>query len=171
MNFWPSKSQETYSCCKVQRYWVCFPDPFRSPSLHIWLSNLTGCALWAPGNKNKNTTTFYLFLCCGFPRLLPRCLLPPQSWSLCPCARRSSSARHGYGHVKQDRPTEAEPEQGHALTGQAKLKGITIRFFSLFRLYFKLKVFPPMTGVDLDPKLQGPPAVTRDWYSFRQTLK
>jgi len=71
-------------------------------------------------------------------------------------------ARLSYSHLKQHRPTEAELEQAMQLTGQAKLKGITIRFFSLFRLYFKLKVFPPMTGVDLDPKLQGPPAVTRD---------
>ena len=28
-----------------------------------------------------------------------------------------------------------------------------------------------MTGVEPEPKLQGPPAVTRDWYSLRHTLK
>lgn len=28
-----------------------------------------------------------------------------------------------------------------------------------------------MTGVDPEPKLHGPPAVTRDWYSLRHTLK
>lgn len=32
-------------------------------------------------------------------------------------------------------------------------------------------MLPPITGVDPEPKLQGPPAVTRDWYSLRHTLK
>lgn len=35
----------------------------------------------------------------------------------------------------------------------------------------KENVFPPSTGVDPIPKLQGPAAETLDWYSFRQTLK
>lgn len=120
MNFWPSKSQETYSCCKVQRYWVCFLDPFRSPSLHIWLSNLTGCALWAPGNKNKNTTTFYSFLCCGFPTLLPRCLLPPKSWSPFPWHKkllRTSQAPSNRARAAQatHRPGEAEGDNDPVL--------------------------------------------------------
>lgn len=51
---------------------------------------------------------------------------------------------------------------GVRLTGQAKLKGRTIRFLSLVRVYFKWKVFPPSTGVEPAPKLQGPPAETRD---------
>lgn len=166
MNFWPSNSQEAYSCCKVQRYWVCFPDPFRSPSLHIWLSNWTGCALWAPGNTNKNTTAFRSFLPGGVPAPPTRRPLPPQPSASIP-APQAGDARS----EPSSNSTIRQCRASRALTGQAKLKGITIRFFSLFRLYFKLKVFPPMTGVDLDPKLQGPPAVTRDWYSFRQTLK
>lgn len=58
-----------------------------------------------------------------------------------------------------------------SLTGQAKLKGRMIRLRSLPRLVLRLKVLPPITGVDPEPKLQGPPAVTRDWYSLRHTLK
>lgn len=54
------------------------------------------------------------------------------------------------------------------LTGQAKLKGKTILDLSFL---LKEKVFPPRTGVDPIPKLQGPAAETLDWYSFRQTLK
>lgn len=46
-----------------------------------------------------------------------------------------------------------------------------MRLRSLPRLALRLKVLPPMTGVDPEPKLQGPPAVTRDWYSLRHTLK
>lgn len=57
------------------------------------------------------------------------------------------------------------------LTGQAKLKGKTIRDLSFLTELLKEKVFPPRTGVDPIPKLQGPAAETLDWYSFRQTLK
>lgn len=57
------------------------------------------------------------------------------------------------------------------LTGQAKLKGKTILDLSFLTELLKEKVFPPRTGVDPIPKLQGPAAETRDWYSFRQTLK
>lgn len=57
------------------------------------------------------------------------------------------------------------------LTGQAKLKGKTILDLSFLTELLKEKVFPPRTGVDPIPKLQGPAAETLDWYSFRQTLK
>ena len=61
--------------------------------------------------------------------------------------------------------------EAHKLTGQAKLKGKTIRDLSFLTELLKEKVFPPRTGVDPVPKLQGPAAETLDWYSFRQTLK
>lgn len=57
------------------------------------------------------------------------------------------------------------------LTGQAKLKGKTILDLSFLTGLLKENVFPPRTGVDPIPKLQGPAAETLDWYSFRQTLK
>lgn len=57
------------------------------------------------------------------------------------------------------------------LTGQAKLKGKIILDLSFLTELLKEKVFPPRTGVDPIPKLQGPAAETLDWYSFRQTLK
>lgn len=57
------------------------------------------------------------------------------------------------------------------LTGQAKLKGKVILDLSFLTEVFKENVFPPRTGVDPIPKLQGPAAETLDWYSFRQTLK
>lgn len=57
------------------------------------------------------------------------------------------------------------------LTGQAKLKGKVILDLSFLTELFKENVFPPRTGVDPIPKLQGPAAETLDWYSFRQTLK
>ena len=46
-----------------------------------------------------------------------------------------------------------------------------MRLRPLPRLALRSKVLPPMTGVDPEPKLHGPPAVTRDWYSLRHTLK
>lgn len=32
------------------------------------------------------------------------------------------------------------------------------------RDWLRSKVLPPMTGVDPEPELHGPPAVTRDFY-------
>lgn len=59
------------------------------------------------------------------------------------------------------------------LTGQAKEKGKTIKdsVMSFPTALLKENVFPPRTGVDPTPKLHGPAAETRDWYSFRHTLK
>lgn len=59
------------------------------------------------------------------------------------------------------------------LTGQAKEKGKTIKdsVRSFPSALLKENVFPPSTGVDPTPKLQGPATDTRDWYSFRHTLK
>lgn len=48
------------------------------------------------------------------------------------------------------------------LTGHAKLKGNTILDFSFLIVFFKENVFPPMTGVDPVPKLQGPAVTTLD---------
>jgi len=61
-------------------------------------------------------------------------------------------------------------KEGRLLTGHAKLKGKTILDFSLLVPLVE-NLFPPRTGVDPVPKLQVPAAETRDWYSFRQTLK
>lgn len=56
------------------------------------------------------------------------------------------------------------------LTGHAKLNGNTILALSLLALC-KEKVFPPSTGVEAVPKLQGPAEETFSWYSFRHTRK
>lgn len=61
-------------------------------------------------------------------------------------------------------------DRGRLLTGHAKLKGKTILDFSLCVPLVE-NLFPPRTGVVPVPKLQAPAAETRDWYSFRQTLK
>ena len=57
------------------------------------------------------------------------------------------------------------------LTGQAKRNGKTILDLSFLPELLKVNVFLPRTGVDPAPKLHGPPGNTRDWYSFRHTLK
>lgn len=57
------------------------------------------------------------------------------------------------------------------LTGQAKLKGRTMRALSFSARFLDDTTFPPITGVDPLPKLHGPPGVTLDWYSLRHRRK
>lgn len=57
------------------------------------------------------------------------------------------------------------------LTGQAKLNGSTMRALSFSARFLGETTFPPITGVDPLPKLQGPPGVTLDWYSLRHRRK
>ncbi len=91
--------------------------------------------------------------------------------------------KHTFFSFEEEEEKEEEEEEGRRethkffvcfflqLTGQAKLKGKTILDLSFLTELLKEKVFPPRTGVDPIPKLQGPAAETLDWYSFRQTLK
>lgn len=78
-----------------------------------------------------------------------------------------------FSFFRLKKPAEAHTRGSFSLqlTGQAKLKGKTIRDLSFLTELLKENVFPPRTGVDPIPKLQGPAAETLDWYSFRQTLK
>lgn len=89
-------------------------------------------------------------------------LAHPQSLSIwCQVSSGIKSFSRQYIYIGLGHAFNSVPAS-RSLTGQAKLKGSTMRLRSLPRLALRLKVLPPMTGVDPEPKLQGPPAVTRD---------